>query len=169
MKDIERLLLINQFEILQRLNPEEASFYNEKIEVLREGFEYHYSDIFDELNEPLDAQESKFVLDILSMYRDIYFSKEKIQNYESEKLTHFRGFDYNDDRESKLGSYARFFVETLDRFQELVEDPDFESFNSHRPMIGQYKRFLSQYEQVKNSQGYKYGNLNSNQIEEILR
>ncbi len=35
------LTLINQFEILKALNPNEEKYYAEKIEILTEGYEYH--------------------------------------------------------------------------------------------------------------------------------
>lgn len=173
MNETERLILINQFEILQRLNPDESDNYSEKVEVLKEGYEYHYDDLFGELSDPLSKEDSEFVISVLSMFRDITFSKSKLSDEDEIDLkdisTSFKGFDFNDEFESKLGFYARFFVEKLDRFKELVEEASFDSFNSHGQMLGTYKRNLEQYEIVKQSENYTFGNLAVNQIKEILR
>ncbi|WP_444636383.1 YfbU family protein [Enterococcus faecalis] len=40
MDKFNRLTLINQFEILKALNPNEEKYYAEKIEILTEGYEY---------------------------------------------------------------------------------------------------------------------------------
>lgn len=171
MDDINRLILINQYEILQRLNPEEGNYYSEKIEVLQGGYELHYDELFAELDEPLPKTDSLFVLDVLNMYRDINYSKSNmLDNNEIEDLiTEFRGFDFNSGYEGKLGSYARFFIEKLDRFPELIEDSLFESFNSHREMYPQYKIYLEKYRRIKSSDEYEFGNLTIEQLQEILR
>lgn len=174
MEKEQRLILINQFEILQQLNPYDADYYSGKIEILKEGYEYHYDDIFGEVYTPLSESDSRFVIDVLNMYRDINFSKKQFSVEDREKLekeitTIFRGFDFNDSTEVRLGGYAQFFIEKLDRFKELIEDEQFDDFNSHWPMLESYKKYLISYEKVKQLGEHKFGNLTVKQIKEILR
>ncbi|MFS1026989.1 YfbU family protein [Enterococcus casseliflavus] len=134
MDKFQRLSLVNQFELLAKFDDQNRSYYERKIEILREGYEYHYDDeIWSDLSEPLPKEDSRFVLDVLNMYRDINFSKSKLNLDENQitksYYTHFLGFDYNDPKEIKLAFYAKFFIEKLDRFPELVEDKEFEGFN----------------------------------------
>lgn len=172
MTNLERLTLINQFEILKSLNPEESSYYEEKIEILQEGYEFHYDEIFGSLSKELPEEDSRFVLDILNMYRDINFSKSKFTEEQfgeiSELFTHYRGFDYNDDYEVSLGFYAKFFIKKLKRFQELIEDPEFEDYNSHSLMVSTYTRYLENYKELKTSE-VEFGELTPEQIKGILR
>ncbi|MHD0401347.1 YfbU family protein [Enterococcus faecium] len=79
MDKFQRLSLVNQFELLAKFDDQNRSYYERKIEILREGYEYHYDDeIWSDLSEPLPKEDSRFVLDVLNMYRDINFSKSKL-------------------------------------------------------------------------------------------
>ncbi|HAQ2670882.1 TPA: YfbU family protein, partial [Enterococcus faecium] len=160
MDKFNRLTLINQFEILKALNPNEEKYYAEKIEILTEGYEYHYSEIFENISDPLPEEDSRFVLDILNMYRDITFSKNKLKDINSidNYYIQFKGFDFNSSTEFKLALYAQFFIEKLNRFQEIVEDSDFNTFNSHKPMRGTYIKFLENYNDLKSTNNYQFGN-----------
>lgn len=100
MEKEQRLILINQFEILQQLNPYDVDFYSEKIEILKEGYEYHYDDVLGEIFNPLPEEKSRFVIDVLNMYRDITFSKVQLSDGNRENFvgvtTYYRGFDFNE-------------------------------------------------------------------------
>lgn len=100
MEKEQRLILINQFEILQQLNPYDVDFYSEKIEILKEGYEYHYDDVLGEISNPLPEEKSRFVIDVLNMYRDITFSKVQLSDGNRENFvgvtTYYRGFDFNE-------------------------------------------------------------------------
>ncbi|EMF0084014.1 YfbU family protein [Enterococcus hirae] len=173
MDKFQRLSLINQFELLAKFDDQNRSYYERKIEILREGYEYHYNDeIWNELSDPLPEKDSRFVLDVLSMYRDINFSKSELNLTDNQitksHVTYFRGFDYNDPKEIKLAYYAKFFIEKLDRFPELVEDKEFDGFNSHQPMISTYNNYLSNYKEVKKYSNYQFGKLSVDFINEIL-
>lgn len=171
--DEQRLLLSNQYEILKHLDNENADIYDKNIEILREGFEFHYDDLFDGFSTPVSEDDSRFVLDVLNMYRDINFSKRKLDesllNELDGETLHFRGFDYNDDQESRLASYAEFYIKKLDTFRELIADPQFESFNSHWPNHDRYHNMLVNYELVKNSGEYEFGELTLEQILNISK
>ncbi|EJC3722574.1 YfbU family protein [Enterococcus faecium] len=173
MDKFQRLSLVNQFELLAKFDDQNRSYYERKIEILREGYEYHYDDeIWNELSDPLPEEDSRFVLDVLSMYRDINFSKKNLNSSDNQNIklhaTYFRGFDYNDPKEIKLAFYAKFFIEKLDRFPELVSDKEFDGFNSHQLMTSTYNKYLSNYKEVKTLSNYRFGNLSVNLINRIL-
>ncbi|HAP8511539.1 TPA: hypothetical protein IV151_002593, partial [Enterococcus faecium] len=53
MDSFQRLSLVNQFELLAKFEDQNRSYYERKIEILREGYEYHYDDeIWSDLSEP---------------------------------------------------------------------------------------------------------------------
>ncbi|HFQ4496879.1 YfbU family protein (plasmid) [Enterococcus avium] len=173
MDKFQRLSLINQFQLLARFDDLNRLYYERKIEILKEGYEIHYDDeIWNEISDPLSEKDSRFVIDVLSMYRDINYSKAKLNltNNQIKKSysTYFRGFDYNDPKEIKLAFYAKFFIEKLDRFPELVEDKEFKGFNSHQLMINTYSKYLSNYNEVKTLSIYQFGNLSVDLIDRIL-
>lgn len=172
MTNIERITLINQFEILKNLSPEESNYYEEKIEILEGGYKFHYDEIFSCLSPELSSEDSRFVLDILNMYRDVNFSKREFNERELEEIsdieTQYKGFDYNDEYEASLGVYAKFFIKKLNRFQELVEDENFDDYNSHRLMVKYYKTYLDKYNNIKKKREAEFSKLTPKQIKEIL-
>lgn len=173
MDKFQRLLLANQFEILSQIDEGNRSYYENKIEILQEGYEIHYDDdIWNGFYEPLPKEDSRFVLDVLSMYRDINVSISNLNDSDRENIhssdTFYRGFDFNDPKEAKLGYYAEFFITKLKRFQELVEDEKFDGFNSHHLMTSTYERYLDNYKEVKADANYDHGHLSVELLNQIF-
>ncbi|RQW21418.1 YfbU family protein [Bacillus sp. C1-1] len=162
----ERLNLINQYLILEKLDPFNESNYARYREALELGYTRHYADppnanLLDEM--PLERCE--LVLKILNMYRNLIFSSQKLNNGESK--VRFSGFDGNEESENDLLGYAEYYVKGLDRFQEIKDNLENEnSFNSHYPMLDIYKSMLKVYE--KKSAHADFGKLNESDIKEIL-
>jgi uncharacterized protein len=76
---IERLLLVNQLLILEKLYPESAKAYKQERTALREGYELHYKDLFHLIeDETLSEDQCREVLDVLEMYRAITFSARRL-------------------------------------------------------------------------------------------
>lgn len=155
----ERLFLSNQLEIIKNqlliLNsynggkgsPYDVSDYENQIKALREGYELHYGDAFEDIYDGLPYEECRLVLDILEMYRGITYSflalkqAEKIVNLTEDRIR-FAGFDLN--TETKYYSYAKYFLIDLDRYNEIKEivGPYYD-FNSHTSStLSKYKRQL---------------------------
>lgn len=144
----DRLILVNQYRILQKLSTEgyEINDYESKITALLNGYTLHYEDLFDEFSETeLSKEESRYVLDVLELYRAIIFSYcrlcgENSVSKLSDKDILFPGFDGNE--ESQYLSYARYFIEDLGRYDEIKQycaEPD---FNSHMNTTYRYKSML---------------------------
>jgi len=142
---IERLILSNQYRILASLYPDEAKAFETNRKVVEEGYTYQYSWLADHLSSEVPEEDSRYVLDVLDMFSDLLFSfdqltdKSGIDAYDVK----FRGFDGNN--ETSLMSYARFFVQDLDRYNEFQNH----DFNSHMPTTALYSRMLEVYRPIK--------------------
>lgn len=134
--DTERLILANQYEILGKLNNDQANL--DLAENLRDGHEWIYkekiyvSPIFSEGN-------SDFVVSILDLYEVIQDSFDSLPDKGSLTLDRvkFPGFDGNNE-----GEYMRFF-------SALVENGNFAHVkankNSHMQKKSTYENMLSKW------------------------
>jgi uncharacterized protein YfbU (UPF0304 family) len=142
MDKLKRYELINQLLILEKLYPEEGDYYAKNRKALENGYELHYSWLTENISDGLPEEECKEVLDILDMYRSIIFSWQRLhENEELPEKLKFKGFDGNN--ETTLMRYVQYFVIDLDRFNELTYGKEHPYFNSHRRMLGNYRRMLS--------------------------
>lgn len=69
MKKIDRLILSNQYRILEALYPDERVAYAKSRAVIEGGYSLHYSDLAKCLNEELIPQQCEEVDDVLEMFR----------------------------------------------------------------------------------------------------
>lgn len=155
----ERLFLSNQLEILKnqqiimsKINgldgaSLDVSYYDNQIKALREGYELHYGDPFEDIYDGLPYDECRFVLDVLEMYRGITYSYNALlKKNASSVVKHddvvFRGFDLN--TETEHFSYAKYFLIDLERYDEIKEMAGpYADFNSHTSLtLPKYKRQL---------------------------
>lgn len=162
----ERLVLSNQLEILKNqqiiLNKisgqdrsTDTSFYDNQIKALREGYELHYGDVFEDIYDGLSYDDCRFVLDVLEMYRGITYSFLALEHERNlGKLTkkdiEFNGFDLN--TETKYFSYANYFLIDLGRYDEIKKVAgQYADFNSHTSTtIPKYKRQLKIWDSYRN-------------------
>ena len=162
---LERRILINQFEILKMLNPEENKFYEEYITILSDGYELFYSQIEEWLSDDLPAEECKLVIDVLDIYRAIGRYKER-GGKNKEILEHhwlqFRGFDGNE--ETQYLGFTNFLINKQGKFQEQVKSDEHDTdFNSHHPVLDKYKSMVSRWYEL----GHHY-ELSEDEIKTIL-
>jgi uncharacterized protein len=160
----ERLMLSLQFKILESLYPEDKQYYNKHRIAIEDGYELHYDWIVEHLSEGLTNDECKFVLDVLDMYSSFYFSFSNLN--EPIKLTidaiKFHGFDGNN--EIMFMSYTNYFIEDLNRYDELKETTKCD-YNSHIRMIPKYKNMLNKWKEFQIS--YRHS-LTEDQIFELI-
>lgn len=132
----DRIFLINQYQILKALYPDNSQFYDERIEILEFGYTIFYDEIISLDGDELSQIDCKFVLDILDCYRfiDDYLvatSDEEVRNH---PWSYFRGFDGN--HETHLLVFARFLIKTQGKFQEqlqyLKKNDNLDSHACHR-------------------------------------
>ncbi|ALC07210.1 YfbU family protein (plasmid) [Corynebacterium deserti GIMN1.010] len=139
----------------------------ERAKVLEEGFTREYSTEFAGIYPELSRQDSKFVVDVLELFRVISFSIDRLRDrgIELEKEVtsrlRFDGFDVQDGREVRLLEYASFLVDE-DHWSELQEtfSPANDRGNSHYRTAGVYQRMLEQLKEIelekKNKAGGRY-------------
>jgi uncharacterized protein YfbU (UPF0304 family) len=137
---IERLLLANQFRILEAVVPQEAERYRAAAEALERGYELHYKVAVSAISEEtLPESECEEILDIMQMFSNLKHSYNKLEDKSGieERALQFDGFDGNS--EGKQLSYAQYFCRS---FKELVERdiPD-----SHSHMLPIYRKMLKEY------------------------
>jgi uncharacterized protein YfbU (UPF0304 family) len=149
LTEFERMSLINQLSIRKALEKGNTRDIDELIEILREGYEVFYDEVsqYHGLDEPMPAELSKFVLDVLMLYRAIEFYKtEHPEDAEIQKMdhSHFAGFDGNNDG-ACLG-FTRFLIETQGKFDEQRPHKErTDGFNSHWPVRETYERMLAKW------------------------
>jgi uncharacterized protein len=166
LSQVERLQLVNQFEILEKLDPENAKFYAEKREILERGYTILYEKVFNNIFEEMSMDECNYVFDVLEMHRALINSYDRLTDKAglTPSDVAFRGFDGNN--ESKRYAFAKHLKET-GRWEETLKG----KLNSHfigtmhryPPMLERWKRIRDQ----KDDLGAEWG-LTADQIKEII-
>lgn len=123
LTDVERLLLANQFRILDKLEPDEH--YRLAAEALTRGYEGLYQRLVFHLSEPLPERVVTEVYDIFEMYCGLTDAYEH-RGVKKPKGLHpvFEGFDGVHDPHHGVGN---FLVKDLGLWPELKKGP----MNSH--------------------------------------
>lgn len=143
----ERLILINQYKILNFLNPENEGDYEKQIEILEYGYTFFYPDIEDEMTD----NECHFVTDILTLYRLIEAYKR--DNPQDKDITdhywsHFKGFDGGDEISYMI--LAKFIINKQNKFSEQKKyEEETDNFNSHMRTLDKYGAMLSKWEELE--------------------
>lgn len=165
LSKFERLLLINQYDILKVIDPDNSKEYDLNREVLMQGYEQHYDELVTWLMEDFPEGKSEEVISILQMYRSLNFSYQNLDGEEKQKIEveklKFKGFDGNN--ETSYMTYARFFMHDMDRYKELWDNEKYPDYNTHWPVLGMYRKMLSVWESFDK----KYSN--DLTVEEILK
>ena len=146
LTDTERLLLLNQYRILAIIDPEQADFHEEKATIVAGGFEFDYDELTTELYDPMPADDSTEVREIMEMFWHLERSyKERTGSAELPYGVEFQGFDGNS--EGRQFSYARFLVHERHLFQGLEGGRD--NFNSHCPSLEGYRAMLPIWNRIR--------------------
>ena len=142
----DRLVLINQFLILEKLYPDETDYYEKHRLALQQGFSLHYEWILENVWDDLSEADCRSVLNALAVYRAIVYSFDELEARHdlTEERVRFPGFDGN--YESQYLAYARYFIVDLGRYEELRRGQEYPDFNSHSPMLDKYSRMHEQWE-----------------------
>lgn len=143
----ERVILSNQFLILEKLDPDQAETYAANHKALKGGYSLHYEWMIDGFEKELSADECEEVLEIMRMYSILKLSFDQLEDkneINKERIT-FQGFDQNNERRRMF--YVRYILRDLGRYEELNNRGD---FNSHLPMLRKYKRMLAAWNDINN-------------------
>jgi len=169
---MDRRRLAMHHEVLAILKADEdyeSGYHRQMIEVLDCGYTAEYYRTFQMIEPEMTQRECALVHDILDMFRTVEASvKALVDNERSALGEHkdyalkFRGFDFNDSRESRLASYANFLIKD-GRWTELSDrfDDEHEHGNSHMPTLASYQRMLSVWKPLWQDKVKSFGGPNS--------
>jgi uncharacterized protein len=135
---VERLTLLNQYRILEKVDPPNASVYRQACEILESGYTLEYGiELLTGIDpDEMSEDECREVRDILDLYRAL---KKALQNLPAGTLTakdaEFPGFDGNE--ESKQYAYTKFVIEDQHKWGES------KALNSHWPHLQKYRVYLA--------------------------
>ena len=161
----DRMMLYNQYEILKRLDTDNAEQYELYQYILTEGFEYNYENIGPALSVvPYSVSEK--VYEILEMLRCMTFSFDKLQDttgLDREDYM-FRGFDGNG--ETDYYSYAKWLIKSNDKYQEFKDC----EFNSHSKILPIYEEMLERFGELAMTRknGIHSANLSADELNYII-
>src|SRR5665648_580759 len=118
----DRVLFINQYEILKVLDADNADHYEELIEILTNGYAIFFSKLDEWVFDEMDVSQGRLVLDTLDMYRAVanHFRENPGSPSAQHDWATFRGFDGNE--ETEYMSFACFLIEKQGKFDEQREN-----------------------------------------------
>ena len=154
----DRLILFNQYLILERLDPDGARHYTQAREALERGYSLHYEESIEHFSEDFTEQECEEVRDILDMHRAVLNGYQNLRDTEMPRQeVEIQGFDGNE--ETRQYSYAVFLLQDKGLWAESRRD----DLNSHWPRLDQYRRMLQAWRASVNA-----WNLSEQDIRRIL-
>lgn len=140
LSKLDRLMLINQYQILSALEPESAKEHQLMIKKLQKGYT-HRIYIFNEyISDDLPDSIDQFVFEVLEMFRAMTFAYNQLKDKQEidKKKIYFPGFDGNYETEC-LG-YVQYLLDDEGLYTELQRKG---GYNSHHPTLERYNRMLN--------------------------
>lgn len=163
LSKFERLMLVNQFKILERLYPDESDYYQVQRKALEWGYARHYKDLLKWISDEMSKEDCDEIVEIIDLHRVLYSSYSNLVDKGNISLEDigFRGFDGNVEAQELL--YTVYCMHDLDGYQELRGGRQKDDFSSHSPMLGKYRRMLKVWSGKSRS-----GQLSKEDIEDII-
>ena len=157
---VTRRSLALSHEILAHLDPDPDAQrdHRRKIRVLSKGFTSEYPLEFYSIDTEFPPTDGPLVMDILDMFTVLEAAVGRLdadavaELGDGADLLEFRGFDYQQPRESRLADFAEHLIDDerwtslAHRFGDRSGEP--ECPNSHMPMLELYQRMLVAYRKI---------------------
>ena len=145
LTQFERLVLANQYQMLAKVDPQNAKYHERRQAIVEQGYEVLYeSEVFKGIDKDVVPMErGREVYDVLDMYRAITFAAEKLPKDSPLRESYylkFQGFDGNEETGSF--AFAQILHEDMGLYKELAGQGD-DGVNSHSPMMPTYRRMLA--------------------------
>lgn len=134
----ERLLLFNQYRILELLDPRDKT-HAQHAEILARGYTRLYPlELFRHIGEETSPEVCDEVTEVLQLFRLLQNAYQDLRDKPNVAggAIQFEGFDGNE--EGAHYGYASFMIEDLGRWSESR----LESLNSHCPRLPKYRRMI---------------------------
>lgn len=144
---MDRLILSNQYRILEALYPDERDAYAKSRAAVEGGYSLHYSDVAECLNDELTPQQCEEVADILEMFSSLQSGFQKLTDktgIEPHALV-FPGFHGND--ETGYLNYAHYLIKKTGRHD--YPDSTADDLNSACPLLESYRGMLQVWRPMK--------------------
>ena len=146
MSHTERLILSNQYEILAKLNPEKAAFYQRASTIVERGYCLQILELEKSFGH-LDLATCQEVLDTLELHHALAISWGNLdagtRAEVNESRLAFNGYSRSQERE--LADYVCFLLEVDKRFPELPCPCD--ELSSDIAIRDKYQRMLAVWRQ----------------------
>ncbi len=148
-----KLIITNQFKILEKLYPDDANYYSKCREAIEEGYTLDYSNSVICFSEELSEDECREVHKILTMYSSIMASYKEAEDKEDleESDIKFSGFDGNYEI-NQYGYVSYLFRHDL--YKDLSEGKGDIDVNSHYKMLNRYREMLEIWDKYDKKNGY---------------
>lgn len=128
LSEVERLLLVNQYEILSLLSrddPHRMREYELKAHILKRGYDLDYPALFERFGYEVPRQDAEFLEEVLSIYDRIgaaIYENEGDIPEDIRRRAEFAGF--SDSSSISLNAYARFTIQELKRHSAIRLAPE---------------------------------------------
>ncbi len=150
LSNTERLILANQYRILELLDPQNVADHSQSRDAIERGYVAAYPNLLSEDENPeFPLEESSFVVKALSMFDAMQRSFKNLGSVPGVKPQDvaFDGFDGNN--ETTYMAYARFVVDQENRFDYLTFGGD--RLNSLTPRVTAYRGMLRKWIEMDES------------------
>jgi hypothetical protein len=163
---VERLLLANQFRILEKLYPDSAEEYAKMRSIVAQGYTIEYEGVFNEVWDEMDIGECNYVFDVLEMYDTLERSYDALSDKAGLRPEDvcFRGFDGNN--ESRRFMFAQHLRNEGKWTETLAGNLDSHS----KGTMLRYPRMLAKYKPIAEKIRGEHGDwqLTADQIKEVI-
>lgn len=170
ISDTERVILLNQYKILEKLDSDNKEEYQNLQEVLENGYELEYRYKFSYiLDSKMSESDCEFVQNILYLYDMLNNSYEQLEDKTDIDLKDlkFKGFDGNN--ESQYMGYLKYLVEVDGKYTYLFDkDKKKRYYNTHCQVIPRYESMLERFEDIKTSKGSNFFPFTKEEIISII-
>ena len=160
----ERLILANQYRIMELIDPESSDHYGRIQDALRSGYELEYANLvsgFLQGADAMTAEECREVFDILDTFRVLGRAYDALEDKSDidEGDIRFAGFDGNHEKQYGYSHYLR----EQGKWDELMPHG---AINSHHATMHRYRPMAEAWKQT--SRDRRYGELTRDDIERIV-
>jgi len=107
LSPVERLQLVNQYKILEKLDAENEKHYASLREILEEGISIFYEKVFDDIYPQIAIEKCLLVQQVVEMFNALQYGFEKLIDKSGldERDVLFYGFDVHDRDEWHFAEY----------------------------------------------------------------
>ena len=139
----ERLILYNQYAILEKLDPEQAEYCAQVREILSSGYVLEYYRFTQGVFDEFPAERSTTVRDIFDMYDMLGYAYKQLADKTGIKASDISFLGFSGNEETEYMAYARFLKRI--GLWASVDTSASDDLNSHIPMLPKYRIMLSRW------------------------